>query len=178
MPEKTIYHIYVNDTPVYVNLDDEEFEDQMVYLRNFLELTNLDKDASLSIVRLLQQINELGTTVLLSTHDATILEKLKKHRQIELEKGKVKGVASGKKIVKESFADASDSKDKKDSKKAKSKNKKKESQGKDSQEKAVEKIEKKEKKSSFKLKIPFFSKKEGKDALEEALDKLEETEKK
>ena len=47
MPEKTIYHIYVNDNPVYVNLDDEEFKDQMVYLRTFLEFTNLEKNAKI-----------------------------------------------------------------------------------------------------------------------------------
>ena len=47
MPEKTLYHIYVNGTPVYVNLDEEEFDNQMTYLKNFLELTNLEKSAKI-----------------------------------------------------------------------------------------------------------------------------------
>jgi cell division transport system ATP-binding protein len=50
---------------------------------------NLDKESSLSIMKLLQQINSLGTTVLLATHDVTLLDFLKNERRIELEKGKL-----------------------------------------------------------------------------------------
>ena len=47
MPEKTIYHIYVNNTPVYVNLDEEDFKKEYSYLKGFLELTNLEKNAKI-----------------------------------------------------------------------------------------------------------------------------------
>ncbi len=47
MPEKTIYHIYVNNTPVYVNLDEEDFKQEYSYLKGFLELTNLEKSAKI-----------------------------------------------------------------------------------------------------------------------------------
>jgi hypothetical protein len=47
MAEKTVYHIYVNGSPVYVNLEEEEFEKEYSYLKGFLELTNLGKDAKI-----------------------------------------------------------------------------------------------------------------------------------
>jgi cell division transport system ATP-binding protein len=50
---------------------------------------NLDKNASLSIVKLLQQINSLGTTVLIATHDVTLLDYLENERQLDLNKGKL-----------------------------------------------------------------------------------------
>ncbi|MEA2056449.1 MAG: ATP-binding cassette domain-containing protein [Patescibacteria group bacterium] len=46
---------------------------------------NLDKNTGLHIIKLLQKINELGTTVLLATHDPFILEEFKL-RQIDLAK--------------------------------------------------------------------------------------------
>ncbi len=39
---------------------------------------NLDPDATQDIIRLLQKINEFGTTVILATHDNTIIDHLKK----------------------------------------------------------------------------------------------------
>lgn len=50
---------------------------------------NLDKDTSLSITDLLQQINQLGTTILLATHDLSVLDALKNKRMIQLEKGRI-----------------------------------------------------------------------------------------
>lgn len=50
---------------------------------------NLDPAISLEIAELLQKINQLGTTVLLATHDQVILDYLKKTRKIRLEKGKL-----------------------------------------------------------------------------------------
>ena len=47
IPEKTIYHIYVNGSPVYVNLEEDEFDKQLSYLKNFLQLTNLEKNAKI-----------------------------------------------------------------------------------------------------------------------------------
>lgn len=48
MAQKTsLYHIYINNEPVYVNLDEEEFSKQYSYLKGFLELTNLGKDATI-----------------------------------------------------------------------------------------------------------------------------------
>ena len=51
---------------------------------------NLDKEASLEIMKLLQQIHSFGTTVILATHDVTLLEKVEKERHLILEKGELK----------------------------------------------------------------------------------------
>lgn len=50
---------------------------------------NLDPAASLEVIKLLRQINRLGTTVLIATHDAVVLEFLKAERQLELKLGKL-----------------------------------------------------------------------------------------
>jgi len=49
---------------------------------------NLDKETSLEIFKLLQKINSDGTTVILATHDVTLIN-LKVGRHIHLEKGKI-----------------------------------------------------------------------------------------
>jgi len=49
---------------------------------------NLDPYHTLDILKLLLKINEMGTTVLLATHNREIVNKLKK-RVVTLEKGKV-----------------------------------------------------------------------------------------
>lgn len=49
---------------------------------------NLDKDTSIEIFDLLKKINSDGTTVIMSTHDVTIID-LNKARHIHLEKGKI-----------------------------------------------------------------------------------------
>lgn len=48
---------------------------------------NLDPETSLSIARLLRQINRLGTTLLLATHDGAVLSLLAEERRIALHKG-------------------------------------------------------------------------------------------
>lgn len=48
----------------------------------------IDPQASAEIIELLEQINQLGTTVIMVTHDDSVVDKLKK-RVIRLEKGKV-----------------------------------------------------------------------------------------
>ncbi len=50
---------------------------------------NLDEQTSLAVARLLKKINDLGTTVLLSTHDTAVLDLLKAERMIHLSEGKV-----------------------------------------------------------------------------------------
>lgn len=50
---------------------------------------NLDKDSSLSIIKLLKKINELGTTVLLSTHDVVVLDEMNNVRRLELRNGEL-----------------------------------------------------------------------------------------
>ena len=50
---------------------------------------NLDPDLSIQIVSLLEKINRAGTTVLMATHDSSIVNRRKK-RIIELKDGKVK----------------------------------------------------------------------------------------
>ena len=49
---------------------------------------NLDPHASQEVMQILQKINELGTTVLLTTHDTDTVKKLNK-RVIHLERGRV-----------------------------------------------------------------------------------------
>lgn len=49
---------------------------------------NLDPYHTLDILKLLQKINEMGTTILLATHNREIINKLKK-RVVTLENGKV-----------------------------------------------------------------------------------------
>ena len=50
---------------------------------------NLDPDTSMEIMRVLEVINELGTTVIVVTHDTAIVNKMKK-RVITLDQGRVK----------------------------------------------------------------------------------------
>mgnify|MGYP003308993860 FL=1 len=40
---------------------------------------NLDPDTSMEIMRVLENINNLGTTVIMATHDRDIVDKMKKH---------------------------------------------------------------------------------------------------
>ena len=50
---------------------------------------NLDKKTSLEIMKVLEVINDLGTTVIVVTHDSDIVNKMKK-RVILIDKGRVK----------------------------------------------------------------------------------------
>ncbi|MDQ6873620.1 MAG: cell division ATP-binding protein FtsE [Actinomycetota bacterium] len=49
---------------------------------------NLDPDTSIEIMRLLDRINRTGTTVVMATHDATIVNSMRR-RVVELEDGRV-----------------------------------------------------------------------------------------
>lgn len=49
---------------------------------------NLDKDTSVEIFKLLQKINSAGTTVIMATHDVTLID-LSSARRLRLEKGKI-----------------------------------------------------------------------------------------
>ena len=67
---------------------------------------NLDDDTSWEIVKLLSEINQRGTTVLMATHDKDIVKKLNK-RTIELNKGSVVNDKGGHKVkVEEKPSDA------------------------------------------------------------------------
>lgn len=59
---------------------------------------NLDPETSLSIARLLRQINRLGTTLLLATHDGAVLSLLAEERRIALHKGTVADDTHPKKV--------------------------------------------------------------------------------
>lgn len=48
---EALYHIYVNDKCVKNSLNEEDFKKEMQHIRAFLELTHLDKDATLDYVR-------------------------------------------------------------------------------------------------------------------------------
>ena len=49
---------------------------------------NLDADTGLSIMRLLDRINRTGTTVVMATHDQSIVNQMRK-RVVELKEGSV-----------------------------------------------------------------------------------------
>ncbi len=49
---------------------------------------NLDKETSIEIFNLLQKINSVGTTVIMATHDVTLID-LSSARRLRLEKGKI-----------------------------------------------------------------------------------------
>jgi cell division transport system ATP-binding protein len=49
---------------------------------------NLDPNTSVDIMRLLDKVNRIGTTILMATHDQAIVDAMRK-RVIELDKGKV-----------------------------------------------------------------------------------------
>lgn len=48
---------------------------------------NLDKDTSLSIAKLLEKINQLGTTILFATHDTSVIDYFKDTRHLILDNG-------------------------------------------------------------------------------------------
>ena len=50
---------------------------------------NLDPDTSMEIMKVLENINNLGTTVIMATHDRDIVDKMKK-RVILIEDGRLK----------------------------------------------------------------------------------------
>ena len=50
---------------------------------------NLDPDTSMEIMHVLEQINNMGTTVIMATHDRTIVDKMKK-RVVLIEEGRIK----------------------------------------------------------------------------------------
>ena len=50
---------------------------------------NLDEETSMGIMDVLKNVNEIGTTIIMVTHDTHIVEKMKK-RVIELEEGQIK----------------------------------------------------------------------------------------
>ncbi len=50
---------------------------------------NLDPETSVTIARLLKKINELGTTVLLATHDQGVLQTIPEARRLHLNKGQL-----------------------------------------------------------------------------------------
>ncbi len=56
---------------------------------------NLDKETSVEIFKLLQKINSDGTTVIMATHDVTLIN-LNPDRNIHLEKGKIISDVDGK----------------------------------------------------------------------------------
>lgn len=130
---------------------------------------NLDKESSLEIVKLLKQINDLGTTVLFATHDVAVLEALEKERHLELLKGVLKNDSNPSKIEK---VEKEKSKEK-ESKKEKSNDI---SQKSESSEEVI-KLDKGSKKSVIKSKKAKSSKQD-KDLLDDFTSKTESDEKK
>lgn len=54
---------------------------------------NLDPDLSADIMRLFQDFNRVGTTVLIATHDISLVERLQ-HRVLQLDHGRLAGQAN------------------------------------------------------------------------------------
>ena len=65
--------------------DDERAQ---IGLTKKYETGNLDPDLSVQILSLLEKINRAGTTVIMATHDSSIVNRRKK-RIIELKDGKI-----------------------------------------------------------------------------------------
>lgn len=51
MITKECYHIYINGECIKANLEEDEFNSEMSYIKGFLELTNLEKQAKLEFER-------------------------------------------------------------------------------------------------------------------------------
>lgn len=64
---------------------------------------NLDPENAHSIARLLKKINELGTTIIVATHDKTILSNYPDTRTIVLEKGRLMADADTEALAKKKF---------------------------------------------------------------------------
>lgn len=105
---------------------------------------NLDRDTSLEIIKLLQKINELGTTVLLSTHDVVVLDKLSEIRRLELKDGELLKDTDQKEIREEEVGGREKKDEEKESVKEDEKNK--EEKEKKEEKKTDKKKSKKEKK--------------------------------
>jgi cell division transport system ATP-binding protein len=71
---------------------------------------NLDPATSQNIIKLLEKINSLGTTILITTHDPVVLDVMNKARHLKLDKGKLihDSRPSKKKTSTESIDDAND----------------------------------------------------------------------
>lgn len=67
---------------------------------------NLDQETSHSIIELLQKINQLGTTVMITTHNQGVRDILKAARHLELEQGRLKVDSAAKKSEPKKEADA------------------------------------------------------------------------
>jgi cell division transport system ATP-binding protein len=122
---------------------------------------NLDKKSSLAIIKLLKQINELGTTVLLATHDVVVLDALGKERVIELDKGALKKDSHPKKPTVKTTTLDEEEKPKKKKEEKKEEPKKKEDKKSDDDELLedfTKKDESKKKKARFGFSIPFLKK--------------------
>jgi cell division transport system ATP-binding protein len=135
---------------------------------------NLDPETSKNIISLLKKINELGTTVMITTHDHEVKDWLGKVRHIVLENGKLvedsKAEKTTSKSEKEKSADTQSKKDAKDDEKSdkdavqekEDTSSKEESKAKiqdKSEEKAVETESTKTKKSFWSW-VPFLNSKE------------------
>lgn len=83
---------------------------------------NLDLDNSKTVAHLLRKINELGTTVLLATHDVSVIDYFDKARHLQLEKGQIQsdnrrqgqshGTSPSSKPKKENASEKTDSEEK------------------------------------------------------------------
>ncbi len=118
---------------------------------------NLDQEAGEHILKLLTKINELGTTLLIATHDPLIVDEIKA-KKIDLSKGSSKSEKGDPKIQKESLKElvqeSAQSNQKKNSKSAEEDNTQKKSQEKS---KKKDTDQPKNKKNSIRIKT-FFSK--------------------
>jgi cell division transport system ATP-binding protein len=133
---------------------------------------NLDADNSLMIAKLLKKINDLGTTVLVTTHDPVVIKALSSARVMELKEGSLIGQKEDKVEEKEkSKSEKAESKEKvNEEKKAPSRA---QEEKKDKEEFPVKKEEKKKLKKKFNF-FGLFKKKKNKDVIPEIeIDKEE-----
>jgi len=119
---------------------------------------NLDSESSLNIVRLLKKINELGTTVIIATHDTNLLDAFKDDRLITVIKGKLESDSKPPKSAKKPSKNLSDDKSEAGEDKSKETEPEEETE-KPEKDEPQEKAEKKSGKSS-KFGFNIFSKKD------------------
>lgn len=131
---------------------------------------NLDAENSRIIARLLKKINELGTTVIVTTHDPVVIKTLSDARTMNLEKGVLTDSKAEKKSTKKKDEDKEEVKDKdKPAEEEQEDSKKKE------EDFPVETQKEEKKKSGFNLFGIFSKKKKELDSKED--DKKEENKK-
>ncbi len=134
---------------------------------------NLDKEITQAIVSLLRKINQLGTTILVATHDQNVLDLLKDLKKVKLERSRDL-IETEDDIGEEESKEIKDDDENNDAKKQKKKSGKKSRKDKkenkevDNEDQNDDEIDKPKKKTRFRIDLPFLkNKKKVKEKIED-----------